>query len=208
MKKILIVMFVLIVASCMYAVDMKGKFGMGVGVSRSEDLLKPSLFAMRFGVSEKLQIEPRLDVSNKAIKLTIPEDIAGEDVTAELSYKNMALGLEGLYTLRGREKTNLYGILGFHYGMPKLTGKIIMGDDEAEVSIPISYIVVPLGIGGEHFLVEDVFSININTRFGFYKISGDLKAKVNGTETTLGNLSYSDLSIGNTMFNLYFMWYF
>ena len=208
MRKIFIAVFVLVVATSMFAVDMKGKFGMGVGISKFGNLLQPSLFAMRYGLGEKLQIEPKLDVSSKALKLTVPDYSGTDDLTAELAFSNMAIGLEGLFTLRGTEKTNLYGIVGVHYGMPKLTGTVKVGTSESQVNVPINYFMVPLGIGGEHFLYQDIFSININTRFGFATVSGDLKVKSGGTETTLGNLKYSDLNIGNTMFNLYFVWYF
>lgn len=211
-------MFVVIVAAATYAVDMKGKFGMGIGTTRFGDLLKPSLFAMRYGLSDKIVIEPWLDITDANITLTIPPETTYWDTTPEIkigaAIKNKGIGVRGYFTLRNMPKSNLYGIAGFTFGMlePQIFTKVEQQSYKATASVPVTYFSIPLGVGGEYFLVSDHLSININATFGYGKISGKTKTKSESSGTTVEDygpkLDLSLLNIGNTLCNIYFMLYF
>lgn len=208
MKKTLLIVFLFVVTTA-FAVDMKGKIGLGTGTTRFGDILKPSLFAMRFGISEKMLIEPWFDISSVSGKITIPKDVTGgEEAEEKLSLQNKGLGLQTFYVLRGNEKSNLYGIGGFLFGMAELKSETKYGDDKYTATTPLTYFAIPLGIGGERFLIDDCLSVNINAKCGFAKIWGKAKTIDNATEKTWAEYDVPMFNFGNSLFSLYFMWYF
>lgn len=145
-------------------------------------------------------IEPWLDISNATYKVSFP----GEEDELKLSLQNTGIGLQTLYAFRSGEKSNLYGIGGFTLGRIKLKSETKFDDDKYTLSHPITYLVIPLGIGGEHFLINDYLSVNINAKFGYAMVSGEVRT----AEEILANYDISLFNLGNSLFTLYFMWYF
>lgn len=207
MKKLLPLLLILTL-STVFAVDMSGKIGFGIGTSRFGDLLKPSLFAMRVGISPKILLEPWLDISQAALKIKVPMTEWSEETEQEFSLQNKGLGAQIQFALRSNEKSNLYGIGGATFGMAELKNVTKYGEYKYTVSLPGTYFVIPLGLGGEYFIIDDHFSVNINAKFGFAKISGKLKTAAEAVEAVLAEYNVPAFSIGNSLFDIYFVWYF
>ncbi len=203
MKKVLLL--IVLSQACIQglsAVSIKGKIGLGCGTTRFGNLLEPSLFATRYGISEKILIEPWLDISKVSFKVSYPGEF--DEFESKLSFQNTGFGLQTLYAFRSGEKSNLYGIGGVTFGTIKLKSETKYDIDQYTLTSPITYLVIPLGIGGEHFLINEYLSVNINAKFGYAISSGELRT----ADEILANYDISLFNLGNSLFTLYFMWYF
>lgn len=207
MKKISLIFIILI--SLSFAVDMSGKFGMGIGTTRFGDLLKPSLFSLRIGLLPELVLEPYLDISQIRFTVKYPKTDTLEKREYDTIFTNKGIGLEALYAWKSEKRTNLYGILGIYLGRIETKYVSKVKEEKATKSTPIDYWAIPLGIGGEYFF-NDHFSINLNMKFGFMKASSKnkLSQEPEATEKVLDEYTLFGYSISTNLFTLLFNFYF
>lgn len=207
MKKIIFLSIILI--SIGLAVDMTGKFGMGIGTTRFGDLLKPTLFSLRIGLMPELVLEPWLDISQIKFTVKYPKTDTLEKREYDTIFTNKGIGLEALYAWKSEKKTNLYGILGICLGRMEIKYVSRVKEEKTTASTPINYWAIPLGIGGEYFL-NDHFSINLNMKIGFMKTSSKNKSsqEEEATEKVLKEYSLFGYSISTNLFTILFNFYF
>lgn len=154
---IFILLFLIPIVSTVLAVDMKGKFGMGVGWSAGSAKFTPDYAITKFGIGEKLVLEPMLyfgftSLSNGASTSSYEVDL------------NMLLA----FALMAHEKTNVYAKAGINFGLVKEPKVMHFG--------------IPMGLGLEHF-VSDHFAVDLNAGMGFSYWSNSAKLLM----FTLGN---------------------
>ncbi|MEO0097781.1 MAG: hypothetical protein ABIK78_06780 [candidate division WOR-3 bacterium] len=205
MKKI--IFFFIILFSISLAVDMSGKFGMGIGTKGFGDLLKPTLFSLRIGLLPELVLEPWLDISSLKFTVKYPKTEELEEREYDTSFTNKGIGLEGLYALKSEKKTNLYGILGIYLGRIEIKYESKTKEEKTSNFAFINYWGIPLGIGGEYFL-NNHFSVNLNMKIGFMKASGKNKLSVEATEKLLKEYSIFGYNISTNLFTVLFNFYF
>lgn len=169
MKK-LFPLFLILTLSIVFAVDMSGKFGMGVGWTVGSEGFGPHYATTKFGLGEKLVLEPTLHFSYTSYSSEGVDDYE----------YNLDLAVLFAYALMAQEKTNLYGKAGIGFGLsvPTMDG-----------GISTTFFGIPLRLGFEHFMSEH-FAVDLNAKMGLnFNKTGD-------TETTNFTLSNQAITAG------------
>ncbi len=150
MKRIFPLLLVLSLFSTVFAVDLKGKIGLGTGwvipppvdeYGYSVSLLTPTLIATKVGIASRLAIEPTFQFTS-----------ISNDEKASL------FTLCGLvnYLFLGHKKTNIYLKGGFAFTTASVGGTTVF-----------SQFGLPIGVGLEHWVSEH-FSIELSPIGGFF----------------------------------------
>ncbi|MDH5683924.1 MAG: outer membrane beta-barrel protein [candidate division WOR-3 bacterium] len=139
MKKLL-PLFLIFALSTVFAVDMSGKLGMGIGWTVGSSGI-PDAAITKFALGEKLVLEPALLFSFTSMS----------NDESESNYE-FNLNLLLAYALMAHEKTNFYAKAGISFGMEKEPKMTSFG--------------IPLGLGLEYF-VSDHFAVDLNHVMGF-----------------------------------------
>lgn len=136
MKK-LIPLFLILAVSMVFAVDMSGKMGVGVGWMVGSDAFAPNVVILKKALGEKLVLEPVLNFWYTK--------------NGDANY-NFDLQALFAFAIMAHEKTNFYAKAGISFGMMKTPKTTSFG--------------IPLGLGLEHFISEH-FSVDLNHVMGF-----------------------------------------
>jgi hypothetical protein len=157
MKK-LFLLFLIVGLSTTFAVDMKGKIGMGVGWTMGTTGFKPDYAITKIGISSNSVLEPTLYYySIEEPTLLFPTRVT-----------HLYLSLVFATAIKAHEKTNLYSKFGFEFGY-----------DKPATGSSVTAIGTPIGFGLEHFISEH-FAVDLNAiMVDLYISSGDNGFNVN-----------------------------
>jgi hypothetical protein len=157
--KRLMVLYLIVALSIAFAVDMRHRFGMGVGWTTGQSGLAPIDALMKYGLNERVVLEPTLNLTTTSY---------GD---GRNTY-NFNVAAVFAYVVAAHVKTNVYAKAGL--------GVATQMPDNEEYT---SSLLVPLGLGLEHF-VSDHFSVDLNARMGLSYTWGYGDQP---TDVTLGN---------------------
>ncbi len=177
-------LYLILVFSTVFAVDMSEKIGMGVGWNSGIPGMGvfPNIGITKVGLSEQMALEPVIGFTTVSDKYSYN----GTDYTYTTT--NFFFMLLVDYAFYAHEKTNVYGKIGGKYG--SLTTKY------GESSSTTSEFGVPLGIGLEHFVSEH-FAVDLNTIMG-----------ITLTSWPGGDHKTTSISINNQVIILGLLWYY
>ena len=164
--------------STAFAVDMRGKFGMGAGWTTGQDGFAPSYALTKIGLTQRLVMEPTLNVAVSSLSN------AGSDTDYRFD-----IGVLFAYAVLAHSKTNVYAKAGLGFFQEK-------GHPWEEYT----GILVPLGLGLEHFVSEH-FAVDLNARMGTTFTTAEYEG--HGDE-----LHVLDLTLGNGEVSAGLVWYY
>jgi len=196
-----------VIAGTASAVDMGGKIGFGVGPApitvdfKPGSILEPALFGMRVGISNFIIVEPKILFTQIGL-----EDKTDTTNTMKYSASIMGICERTLFTLKSKEKSNLYGTVGLGFG--NVTGNI-EPEDTLVTKQKLSGMLygVSLGLALEHFITPN-FSVFISSEGGYAggSVKGENQDGSSPADKIL-EVNGHGLLIGNTQFSLMFFWY-
>ncbi|MDD2891266.1 MAG: hypothetical protein PHE49_11615, partial [bacterium] len=164
-------------------------------------ILDPDFFGMRVGISNFIIVEPKILFTQ--IGAENKTDTAN---TIKYSASIMGICERTLFTLKSKEKSNLYGTVGLGFG--NVTGNI-EPEDTALTKTTFSGMLygVSLGLALEHFITPN-FSVFLSSEGGYAggSLKGETKVGSSPADKILEGNGHG-LLIGNTQFSLMFFWY-
>jgi len=198
MKKIVVAVALVVLVSGLYAVDMGGKIGFGLGIYQGGSILTPQVLSTKVGIFGPLAIEPKLLFATSSFDL--------KSDSTKINLLETTFGLDALITLKSRATTNIYGIGGARFGIVKLEMEDYHSYD-GKITSSGNIFGLNMGVGLEHFITES-FSVDIRTLSGFDMTSAKIETKTGTVTETVMELSGYGVELGNTLFMASLFWYF